>query len=91
MSAPLTPTPSWYYDPTKRWVKFLRFLNLLESELVQVSHTGIVMWATTLDNIHNLAFSHDITTIGGGIIANVAGLWAHTAKRGQVLNANGGQ
>lgn len=91
MSNPLTPDPKWYYDPASRWVKLLRFLNLLETELVQISHTGVTMWATTLNNIHSLAFSHDVATIGGGIIANIAGLWAHNAKRGQVLNAKGDQ
>ena len=88
--APLTPDPNWYYDPTRWWVKALRFLNLLEAELVQVSHTGVTMWATTINNIHSLAFSHDLATIGGGIVANIAGLWAHTAKRGQELNAKKG-
>lgn len=80
--------PNWYYDPTKWWVKFMRFLNLLETELVQVSHTGISMWVTTLNNLHGLVFSTDVATIGGGIMANIAALWAHTAKRGQVLKAN---
>lgn len=78
---------AWYYDPTRWWVKLLRFLNLLETELVQVSHTGITMWATTLNNIHSLVTSTNAVSVGGGILANIAALWAHTAKRGQVINS----
>lgn len=91
MSEPLTPNESWYYDPTRWWVKMLRFLHLLEDELVQVSHTGFTMWATTLNNLHGLLFSHDAATIGGGIVANIAGLWAHTAKRAQVIKSKDGE
>lgn len=85
--SPLKPDADWYYDPTKWWVKFLRFLHLLEDELVQVSHTGIMMWATTFNNIHGLLTSTNAVTVGGGILANIAALWGHTAKRGQVLQA----
>lgn len=79
--------PAWYYNPASQWVKLLRFLNLLETEFVQVSHTGLTMWATTINNIHSLLFSTNAVSVGGGILANVAALWAHTAKRGQVINA----
>lgn len=85
MTNPLTPGPDWYYDPTRWWIKALRFLHLLEDELVQISHTGISLWVTTLNNLHSLAFSVDPVTVGGGILANVASLWAHTAKRAQTL------
>lgn len=89
MSA-LIPDASWYYDPTRWWVKALRFAGVLEAELVQVSHTGVAMWGTTINNIHGLVTSHDPATIGGGILANVAALWAHGVKRGQILDAKVG-
>jgi hypothetical protein len=88
--APMKPDPSWYYNPESWWVKLFRFLHLLEDELVQISHTGFTMWATTLNNLHGLIFTHDVATIGGGIVANIAGLWAHTAKRGQKIKEKEG-
>lgn len=90
MTAPLTPDASWYFDPTAKWVKVLRFLNLLENEVVQVSHTGIALWATTINNIHSLSTSTDPVTVGGGIFANIAGLWAHLSKRKTTIAAKGG-
>lgn len=87
---PAAPDASWYYDPTKWWVKFLRFLHLLEDELVQISHTGIMMWVTTLNNMHGILTSIDPVTVGGGILANIAALWGHTQKRAQTLKAKEG-
>lgn len=68
-------------------MKLARFLNLLEDDLVKVSHTGIAMWGTTLNNLSQLTLSHDPLSIGGGILANATALIAHTVKRGQFLKA----
>lgn len=81
------PIPEWYFDGTRWWMKLARFLNLLEDDMVKISHTGIAMWGTTLNNLSQLIFSHDPLSIGGGILANASVLVAHTVKRGQILKA----
>lgn len=86
----LQPGPDWYYSPTSTWVKVLRFLHFLEDDLVQISHTGIMMWITTANNLHSLLTSMDPVTVGGGIIANLGALVGHTIKRSQVINSKNG-
>ena len=65
----------------------MRFLNLIEEDLPRISHTGIAMWGTTINNLSQLSLRHDALSIGGGILANATALVAHTVKRSQNLKA----
>ncbi len=77
----------WFYNPSSWWVKALRFANLVEDATVKLSLTGFTMWATTLQNLHALAFTHDRVQMGFSMLAHAAGLLAHTVKRAQTLKA----
>lgn len=91
MSGPVDPR--WYFDPTKWPVKMLRFLHLVEDDVVRFSLTGIQMWVTTINNVVHLQMVHDVASGASAALSagiNIAAAAFHHAKRGQMLNAKDG-
>ena len=77
----MSDDPAWYFDGKRLPLKALRFLNLLEDGAVKLSLTGIMLWWTTLNNIHAQAIAHDVTTQAFALGGNIVGLAGHVMKR----------
>lgn len=70
--------------------KVLRFLHLMESDVVQLSLTGLQMWSTTILNIQMQIASHDHISQAIAAGSNATAMVAHGVKRGQILKADAG-
>ena len=67
--------------------KLMRFLHLMEQDTVQLSLTGLQMWATTWLNIQTQIATHDHITMGIAAATNGGAMIAHAVDRKQRLAA----
>lgn len=77
----------WFFDPTRSWVKVMRFLNLIEDDTVKISLTGAQLWITTFQSLHAVLATTDLTTVTASIAANFGALFFHGQRRAQALAA----
>lgn len=81
---------TWFFRPQRVWVKALRFLNILEDETVKLSWTGLNNAVAVVNNIHALAFTHDVIQTGAALGHGVIALFFHSQKRAQLLKVGKG-
>lgn len=74
---------NWWFDGARPWIKWLRFLHLIEDDAVRLSLSGLQLWATTLNNFHAIAFSHDQVQMFYASVAHIGGMIGHAVKRWQ--------
>jgi hypothetical protein len=73
--------PEWYFDGSRYFFKFLRFLNFLEPDRVVLSMTKVMLWAATIQTILVISTSTDILTVAGALGLNVATMVKHETRR----------
>jgi hypothetical protein len=72
---------AWYYNPSSRGMKALRFLNLLEDDLCKISITKAGLWSTTIQTICMALFSSSPAAVGMSAANSLAWLAGHHAAK----------